>query len=138
MEIQYDFVREAPSDEMEALYRSAGWWKDEPSAREGLPRLVRGSFLFLVARDGGRMVGMGRVLSDGVSDGYIQDVVVLPAYRGSGLGRELVTRLAARCREAGLGWIGLIAEPGTRPFYEKLGFGLLGAGYEPMLFGKQA
>jgi len=31
-------------------------------------------------------------------------------------------------------WIGLVAEPGTRAFYEPLGFRAL-AGHEPMLHG---
>ena len=41
--------------------------------------LIRGSFLFAVAIDisTGRAVGMGRVISDGIADAYIQDLVVL-------------------------------------------------------------
>ncbi len=55
-----------------------------------LPRLIRGSFLFAVAvdRKTGHAVGMGRVISDGVSDGYIQDLVVLPEYRKTGIGAQ--------------------------------------------------
>jgi ribosomal protein S18 acetylase RimI-like enzyme len=65
---------------------------------------------------------MGRVISDGASDGYIQDVVVLPEFRGRGIGREIIRRLTDRCVAAGLTWIGLVAEPGTQKFYETLGF----------------
>ena len=71
-------------DEVEIadLYRAGGWWKEEYSLKD-LPRLIRGSFLFAVAVDSktGRAIGMGRVISDGVSDGYIQDLVVFPEYR---------------------------------------------------------
>lgn len=137
MEIEYAFVKEVPPGELEALYRAAGWWTDEPGQREALPALVAGSFVFLVAREGGSLVGMARVLSDGVSDGYIQDVVVTPSHRSRGIGEALIRRLVERCREAGLGWVALVAEPGTRPFYEKLGFDLLGTGYEPMILGKR-
>jgi aralkylamine N-acetyltransferase len=65
--------------EIANLYRAGGWWKEEYDPDE-LPRLIQGSFLFAVAVDKktGRAIGMGRVISDGVSDGYIQDLVVLP------------------------------------------------------------
>ena len=69
--------------EIVALYRAGGWWKDEYDPAE-VPRLISGSFAFVVAADKntGRAVGMGRVISDGVSDAYIQDLVVLPGTAG--------------------------------------------------------
>lgn len=76
---------------------------------------------------------MGRVLSDGISDGYIQDLFVLAGYRKSGIGRMIVSELLAACRGKGLGWIGLIAEPGTEQFYLPLGFRRM-KGYIPLLY----
>lgn len=133
-DVVYEFAVEAPTGSIVDLYRAAGWWKDEPGEREAIPALIAGSFCFLLARDpSGRIVGMGRALSDGASDAWIQDVTVLPVYRGRGIGREIVSRLARRCVEAGLTWIGLVAEPGTRAFYEPLGFSALD-GFQPMLY----
>ncbi|HVN77121.1 MAG TPA: GNAT family N-acetyltransferase [Thermoanaerobaculaceae bacterium] len=132
-EIVYEVTASAPTEAVVELYRAGGWWREEPSWRASVPAMIRGSFCFLVARDpAGRIVAMGRVISDGASDAYIQDVVVLPGWRGRGIGREIVRRLAQRCQDAGLSWIGLIAEPGTQAFYEPLGFRAL-AGYVPML-----
>jgi N-acetylglutamate synthase-like GNAT family acetyltransferase len=65
---------------------------------------------------------MGRVIADGVSDGYIQDLVVLPEYRKSGIGTNIVAALVTRCLQSGITWIGLIAEPDTEKFYLPLGF----------------
>ena len=72
-------------DEIVQLYRVGGWWKDEYDP-DSLPGLIRGSFAFAVAidRKTGHAIGMGRVISDGVFDGYIQDLVVLPAYPEEG------------------------------------------------------
>ncbi|HMB64972.1 MAG TPA: GNAT family N-acetyltransferase, partial [Eudoraea sp.] len=39
----------------------------------------------------GQVVGMGRIIGDGVLYFYIQDVIVLPAYRGKGVG-DLIMR----------------------------------------------
>lgn len=135
--ISFEFVHHLPEEDLVALYQAGGWWNEEPGERERLPALVRGSFIFLIARTkDGRIVGMGRVLSDGASDAYIQDLAVLPDYRHQGIGRELVKRLVARCQEAGLPWIALVAEPNTEAFYASLGFSPL-AGHVPMRLEKR-
>jgi ribosomal protein S18 acetylase RimI-like enzyme len=135
--VDYEAVSSAPLEEIVELYRAAGWWQESPEARAIIPSMIRGSLCFMVARSiEGRIVGMARVISDGHSDAYIQDVVVLPDYRGRGVGRELVRRLTQICVTRKIAWIGLVAEPGTQGLYEELGFGPL-VGYQPMLFGKK-
>jgi len=105
------------------LYRAGGWWNErwDPA---GLTALIAGSFAFAVAVDRatGKAVGMGRVISDGVSDGYVQDLVVLPGYRGRGVGTMVLSALLDYCNSAGVAWIALVAEPGTETFYTALGF----------------
>ena len=136
-EVEYEAVTSAPIKEIVELYKSADWWQESPEARAVIPAMIRGSLCFMVARSlNGKIVGMGRVISDGHSDAYIQDVVVLKSYRGRGIGRELIRTLTQFCVARKIAWIGLIAEPGTQDMYEKLGFGPL-AGYQPMLYGKR-
>ncbi len=121
-------------DEIANLYRAGGWWKEEYDPKE-LSRLILGSFVFAVAVDlkTGHAVGMGRVIADGVSDGYIQDLVVLPEYRKTGIGTRIVSILVKKCIERGISWIGLIAEPGTENFYLPFGF-LPMEGHIPLIF----
>ena len=121
--------------EILALYRSAGWWHDGEDDPAGIPGIIRGSLVFIVAVDrrSGKAVGMGRAISDGVSDAYIQDLVVLPEYRGRGIGKAILRRILAVCREHGIGWIALIAEGGTGDFYRGHGFGVE-EGDLPMMF----
>lgn len=116
-------VKSWPEDEIIVLYKAAGWWKDTYIKSE-IPRLIAGSFAFAVTVDQktGKSIGMGRVLSDGVSDAYIQDVVVLQSYRGQDLGKKIVQTLIDYCISKGIQWIGLIAEPGSNYFYTTLGF----------------
>jgi spermidine synthase len=134
--IEYEVIGKEPGPELieaiVSLYEAGGWWKESPHARAIIPATVTGSFCFMIAREpGGRVVGMARAISDGVSDAYIQDVVVLRECRGRGVGRELVRRVRDWCAERQLEWIGLVAEPGTTPFYEELGFEVLD-GYAAM------
>lgn len=121
-------------DEIADLYRAGGWWKEEYRVEE-IRHLIRGSFLFAVATDNktGKAIGMGRVLSDGVSDGYIQDLVVLLEYRKSGVGSRIVLTLVKKCHEKGLTWIALIAEPDSDSFYIPLGFQEM-KDYVPMIY----
>jgi ribosomal protein S18 acetylase RimI-like enzyme len=136
-EVEYETVSSAPIEEIVELYKSAGWWHESPEARAAIPGMIRGSYCFMVARAlDGEIVGMARVISDGYSDAYIQDVVVLSAYRGRGVGRELVRRLTQFCVNRKIGWIGLVAEPGTQGLYEELGYGPL-TGFQAMLYGKR-
>jgi GNAT superfamily N-acetyltransferase len=132
--IEIRIVDSWPNDEIVELYKTGGWWK-EYYDKAGIPGLIKGSFAFAVAIDTkrGNAVGMGRVLSDGVSDAYIQDLVVFPEYRKHHIGADLVKSLMEFCHSKGIGWIGLIAEPGTDGFYKTLGFKPMEK-YVPMLY----
>jgi GNAT superfamily N-acetyltransferase len=134
-EIVIQKVRNWPEEEIVDLYREAGWWKEEWDASQ-IGRLIDGSFVFLVAIDtaSGTAVGMGRAISDGVSDAYLQDFVVHSSWRGRGIGTRLLRSLVEECQRAGIGWIGCIAEPGTESFYTHLGFQRM-EGHVPVLLG---
>src|SRR2546423_14998445 len=102
--VEYTIVTDAPTEAIVALYQAGGWWRESDAARAVIPAMIRGSFCFLLAKVDGRTVGMGRAISDGVSDAYIQDVVVLPEHRGRGIGAELVQRLAQHCVDHEIAW----------------------------------
>lgn len=104
------------------LYRQAGWWQDEADNAALVAGIVSGSHCFLVARRAKDIIAMGRAISDRISDAYIQDVTVDQDFRGQGIGSRMVAQLVARLEADGIGWIGLIAERKTHPFYRPLGF----------------
>jgi ribosomal protein S18 acetylase RimI-like enzyme len=121
--ITFEVVSEAPVEDIIKLYRAGGWWRELPEWAASVPGIISGSFCFIIVRNSEKkIIGMGRVISDGVSDAYIQDVILYEEYRGLGLGQELVRRLVSYCHEHGVWWVGLIAEPGTQGFYESLDF----------------
>jgi len=76
----------------------------------------------------------GRVFCSSVCPlGAIQDLVVLPEYRGKGVGSAMVRALIGACRRKGIRWLALIAEPGSDRFYGDLGFAM-DAGDVPMRY----
>jgi ribosomal protein S18 acetylase RimI-like enzyme len=105
------------------IYRAQGWWQPADEGREHLiPRLIAGSHCFAIATDEKNIVGMGRALSDGVSDAYIQDLTVRLDRRKQGIGKLILQTLLERLHADGIAWIGLIAEPGSDPLYRHAGF----------------
>ena len=105
------------------LYRAQGWWQSGDDRTERLAsRLIAGSHFFVIATDGESIVGMGRVISDGVSDAYIQDLTVRLDRRKQGIGQLILQTLLERLHTNGIHWIGLIAEPGSGNLYRRAGF----------------
>ena len=136
-EIELRLVDAWPIDEIVELYKAGGWWREfyDPAR---IPALINGSFAFFVAinQTTGRAVGMGRVISDSVSDAYIQDVVVVEKWRSKGIGKAIIRKLLEHCLAKKLSWIGLVAEPGTKTFYTPLGFKILPG--EPLVYRPEA
>ena len=87
------------------------------------PEALRASFAqsqhVAIARDGDRVVGMARLLSDGVCNAYLLDVWTCSAYRRQGIGSAMVRLLMSRvpCQHIGL------QTDEAEAFYGALGFG---------------
>lgn len=104
-------------DELSLLYRLAPLGEKAP---EALATVYRNSMFACFAYAGGALAGAGRVLADGLDCAYIADVAVHPDHQGHGLGSEIIRRLVQL--SSGHKKIILYANPGTEPFYGKLGF----------------
>lgn len=70
----------------------------------------------------GEVAGVGRAISDGVSDAYIQDIMVKSSFRRQGVGRMIVCALRDELKKRRIEWIGLVGVPGTEKFYAECGF----------------
>lgn len=123
-----------------SLRASVGW---APLSREQAQHALQADLHHVAAVENGRVVGMGRLVGDGLYH-ILADLVVRPEYQGRGIGRDLVRRLVAYVQErtppGGRASLQLIAEPGKEAFYEGLGFRRLphafcGAGMRLVLHG---
>lgn len=132
-EITLSEVRSWNITEIVDLYRTGGWW-DMGWSTDRIAQILQGSFIFIIAHDTqNRAVGMGRIIADGTADGYIQDVVVFPEYRGRGIGERIAATLRRLGSLHGLTWIGLISAPQKESIYLRAGFSEM-KNYTPMLF----
>jgi GNAT superfamily N-acetyltransferase len=83
---------------------------------------VAGSSYVVTACWGGRLVGLARVLSDGASICYLQDVLVRPGEQRRGIGRALVRAVLERYRTVRQKVLLTDDELGRCAFYESLGY----------------
>jgi len=108
------------SDDVRALFLDAGWI-GESDDTSYLPAMLRNSFCVTGAFYKGHLIGMMRALSDGVSDAYLLDMVVLTPYRGNGIALRILECLVAYLKSLGIDWLVCISVPGAEKLYLKLG-----------------
>lgn len=73
--------------------------------------------------------GEGMATARLLAEGYIGRMAVLPAYRGMGLGADMLKTLMAKATEKGLEQVKLSAQTHAIGFYEKYGFVAVGDMY---------
>jgi GNAT superfamily N-acetyltransferase len=100
------------------LANDAYWALGRP--REEVERLVRSAARVVSLFHEGRQIGFCRAASDGTSFVYLADVYVLEAYRGRGLGLELVRQMVEGSELRERKW--LLHTEDAHGLYLKLGF----------------
>lgn len=120
-------------DELYQLYQNDGWNDFLKLPKETLHKAMKQSWYVLSAYHGDQLIGTGRIISDGVINGYICGVIVHPEYRNEGIGKEIVSRLVEQGLKAQL-HIQLLSDESKASYYEKLGFDVFTVG---MKFSKE-
>jgi GNAT superfamily N-acetyltransferase len=104
-----------------ALYDAVGWTA-YTSSPETVSAALSGSAAIAVAHVGTEVVGLARVISDGASICYLQDVLVRPAYQRRGIGRRLVQLVLQPFSHVRQKVLLTDDEAGQKAFYESLGY----------------
>jgi len=105
-----------------ALFETTGWNSDYRADAQEAHQAISRSWAAVSAYSGERLVGFGRVISDGALYAVLFDVIVDPEYQNRGIGTEITRRLVRACTEARIREVQLFCAKGKAPFYERLGF----------------
>ncbi|MFT8710118.1 MAG: GNAT family N-acetyltransferase [Sporolactobacillus sp.] len=108
---------------------ATNYWDVHPI--EKLEQGIQSSWGTICARNGEQLIGYARILSDGIRHAYICNVIVHPDYRKQGIGTALMKEALRLLRENNL-YPTLVASPGKKNYYEKLGFEAESNGYTAM------
>jgi ribosomal protein S18 acetylase RimI-like enzyme len=114
-----DDPRRIDVDAVHAFISGESYW-GRGRSRERVELAIRGSQRVLGLYRGSEQAGFARAVTDGVIVGYLADVYVLPAYRGRGLGLELVREMVDGAGAGAVRW--LLHTADAQGLYAKLGF----------------
>ena len=81
--------RSVSIDDVLHLYQAVGWtnYTNQPQM---LAQALTHSLAIYLARDGEKIVGLVRLVGDGFSSVFVQDLIVLPTYQRQGIGSALM------------------------------------------------
>lgn len=119
--VAYREGREFSLDQLLALYGALGW--RQRLYPERVERALAASTRVVTAWDGERLVGMGRMVSDGEFCLYLPEILLLPEYQRGGHGTDLMQRLLAGYEHVQHSV--LLADDGNEGFDQRFGFGVV-------------
>ena len=108
-------------DDVLHLYQAVGWtnYTNQPQMLE---QALSHSLTTYLARDGEEIVGLVRLVGDGFSSVFVQDLIVLPSYQRQGIGSNLMKEALADYKGAYQVQLATDVSEKTLGFYRSLGF----------------
>lgn len=107
-------------EEILPLYEAVGW-SNYTRRPDMLRRAFENSLFIAAAYQENRLVGLVRVVGDGASIVYIQDLLVLPTYQRQGVGSALLQMVLEKYKQVYQKILLTDSTEKTLAFYQKLG-----------------
>lgn len=103
------------------LYQAVGWtnYTNQPQMLE---QALSHSLTTYLARDGEEIVGLMRLVGDGFSSVFVQDLIVLPSYQRQGIGSTLMKQALSDYKDTYQIQLATEESEKTLGFYRSLGF----------------
>jgi predicted N-acetyltransferase YhbS len=92
-----------------------------------LERMLRQADIIVTARDGTRLVGVSRAISDFAYCCYLSDLAVDVAYQRQGIGKRLIDETRKTAGEGAT--LILVAAPAAETYYPKIGMTPIASGW---------
>ncbi len=120
MEIRIE-NRKISVEEYQSTRKTTGWaMLDDVVVSKGLENDLHSVCIF----DSNKLIGIGRVVGDGAIYFYIQDIIVIPEYKGKGIGKLIMNNIETYLinNTNNNSFVGLMAAEGVHAFYYKFGY----------------
>ena len=103
------------------LYQAVGWtnYTNQPQILE---QALSHSLAIYLALDGDTVVGLIRLVGDGFSSVFVQDLIVLPSYQRQGIGSSLMKEALEDFKEAYQVQLATEQTEKNVGFYRSMGF----------------
>ena len=100
------------------LRESVGWNRMESEYKN--PLLT--SYYHIAVYEKEALIGYIDCVSNGVTDAYIQDLMVRPDYQGRGIGTDLMEKMIDYLKNKHIYMISVVFDESLKAFYKKFGF----------------
>ncbi|WP_409342496.1 GNAT family N-acetyltransferase [Paenibacillus sp. MBLB4367] len=126
MDIRYD--TELPTeDSIYELYENLQWNAYLQLSKHQLLTAMEQSWCAVYAYHEDRLVGTGRIVSDGIINAYLCGLGIHSDYRNRGIGSEITRLLVEYCQKDNL-HLQFFCEEELVPYYEKMNFEVFAVG----------
>ena len=124
MRHRYEINPKLDAEQVGELRQMVGW-----DARVDKYRRILGTTYLCVACFAlDQLVGYVDVISDGIDDAYVRDLIVHPDHQRRGIGSTLLRMVKERIKQNRIKMVSLVFEPGLIEFYRKAGFQIIAGG----------
>jgi GNAT superfamily N-acetyltransferase len=116
--MEYRTNASVTADQIADLRQSVGWNRMENCYSD--PRMS--SYYHIACYEENKLVGYIDTVSNGLTDAYIQDLMVHPDYQGKGIGTALMNRVLQYLKDNRIYMISVVFEAKLLPFYSRFSF----------------
>ncbi|MFD1779196.1 GNAT family N-acetyltransferase [Fredinandcohnia salidurans] len=121
MAIKFNSSKNINREQLERLYNDVEWYAYTQDL-EVLQQAIEQSLEVISAWEGEELVGLIRIIGDGLTIIYIQDILVLNAYQNQGIATQLMQQVLKKYKNVRQKVLLTEEAPDVRHFYEKNGF----------------
>ena len=122
--IRYEISCSVNPKKIVDLRNSVGW----NGTIDWYEKSLKNSYFYICCFDDIELIGFLDVVSNGVTDSYIQDVIVYPEYQGQGIGTRMMEMAIKKLKENKIYAISVLFDEKLTKFYKKFGFHIMMAG----------
>jgi GNAT superfamily N-acetyltransferase len=85
--------------------KTTGWNDNCTYSKDDLFKAISNSWFLVSAYHNEKLIGFGRIISDGVYQTFIGDMIVHPDFQKQGIGSKIMDTLIEKCKSSGIKWI---------------------------------
>jgi ribosomal protein S18 acetylase RimI-like enzyme len=124
MRYWYEINPKLDAEQVGELRQMVGWDERVDKYR----RILGTTYLCVACFSLDKLIGYVDVISDGIDDAYVRDLMVHPDYQRRGIGSTLLSMVKERIKKNRIKMVSLVFEPGLIDFYRKAGFYIIAGG----------
>lgn len=117
-DLKFSFDRPVLANDFCVLADQTDWARGRRKTE--IESVLKGCYAVLGVWIEDRLVGVARIISDGVYNAQVLDVIVDEAHRGRGTGSSMMRQIMDRCSNIEV--VSLNCGPREVPFYVRIGF----------------